>query len=353
MFLVTCGTIIVLVALTKVTATDEQCTEYQFKAPYFPGGSCQDIYNMNPESRDRSGYYWLIDSNGPSNVYCGMNYTGISCEGILINNPETSEYSGYYRINDTQFIFCNMIEIAANAGFISTCAGMGGGWRRIISIDISEGDNCPSGWRKANNSDFSFCRVDTNDTDIQVCSSASFSTNGISYQNVCGRARGYQKGITFAFLPSTGVGQSLETPYVSGLSITYGNPRQHIWTYATGRYDHLISFRQNSTETMFTCPCANVGGRSGPSAPSYVGANYYCESGAENRVDSDDYLFDDALWDGSGCINSNCCSNSPNQPWFYQQLNASTLEDIEARICSISSFASSSTLIDQLEIYIQ
>ena len=29
-------------------------------------------------------------------------------------------------------------------------------------------------------------------------------------------------------------GTTIDTTYVDGLSITYGNPRRHIWTYATG-----------------------------------------------------------------------------------------------------------------------
>ena len=64
----------VTVILTKelVIATD-QCTEYQFKSPFFPGVSCEDIHNKNPESHEWSGYYWTLD--GPSNVYSGMNYT--------------------------------------------------------------------------------------------------------------------------------------------------------------------------------------------------------------------------------------------------------------------------------------
>ena len=41
-----------------------------------------------------------------------------------------------------------------------------------------------------------------------------FSTNGVSYQHVCGRARGYQKGSTDAFRDSY---------YVDGLSITHGS----------------------------------------------------------------------------------------------------------------------------------
>ena len=65
--------IIVLVLSTnRLVVADDQCTQYQFKAPFYPGNSCEDIYNMNPESRDKSGYYWIL--NGPSYVYCGMNY---------------------------------------------------------------------------------------------------------------------------------------------------------------------------------------------------------------------------------------------------------------------------------------
>ena len=347
-----CGAVTIFLItqhLTKVKATDDQCSEYQFKAPFFPGDSCQSIYDMNPESHEWSGYYWIINSSGPSQVYCGMTYNGSSCEEIYNNNPETGEHSGYYRINDTQFTYCNMTAIAAASGIIPTCAGMGGGWRRIVNIDISAGDDCPSGWRKANYSSVVFCRVDANDDDIQVCSSASFSTNGTSYQNVCGIARGYQKGITSAFYYSTTVSISIEFPYVAGLSITYGNPRQHIWTYATGRFDYLT---QNNSETRFICPCANGGGQSGTLSPSYVGTNYYCESGTDNWVTGNEYYLTDALWDGTGCINSTCCDN-PKQPWFFRQLNVTISDNIEARICSTGSFATQSTLIDQLEIYVQ
>ena len=341
-----CCVVIFLTTLTKVTATDDQCTEYQFKAPFFPGDSCQSIYNMNPESHEWSGYYWIIDSNGPSQVYCGMNYTGSSCEDIYNNNPETGEHSGYYHISNGQFTFCNMAEIAtAVADMGLKCPSVGGEWKRIVNINISAGDDCPTGWRKADYSGISFCRVNATDEDIQVCSSASFSTNGTSYQNVCGRARGYQKGITVAFRYSN---YPIDAAYVSGLSITYGNRRQHIWTYATGRYDHVA---QNNSETKFICPCASGGGQSGPSPPSYVGENYYCESGTGKRVNQNDYYLNDALWDGLGCINSTCCN--PNQPWFYHQLNVVTSDNIEARICNVAKFSLASTLIDQLEIYIQ
>ena len=186
---------IITVILTKelVMAT-EQCSKYQFKSSFYPGESCEDIYNMNPESHDKSGYYWTLD--GPKKVYCGMTYTGSSCEDIYNNNPETGDKSGYYRINSNQWTFCNMTAIASG-DILLTCAGVGGGWRRIVNINVSTRGNCPTGWRKDTYSGVSFCRVVSDDGSI--CSSTNFSTNGMSYQKVCGRARGYQKGWSTGF----------------------------------------------------------------------------------------------------------------------------------------------------------
>ena len=92
-----------------------------------------------------------------------------------------------------------MSTIQGSGDFISTCAGVGGGWRRIVNINISAGDDCLVKWRKATQSGVSFCRVASDDR--YTCSYANFSHNGISYQRVCGRARGlYQYGNTVAFL---------------------------------------------------------------------------------------------------------------------------------------------------------
>ena len=65
-----------------------------------------------------------------------MNYTGSSCEDIYHNNIETGDKSGYFHVNDSQWTYCNMSTIS-NGDFISTCAGVGGGWRRIVNIIIT------------------------------------------------------------------------------------------------------------------------------------------------------------------------------------------------------------------------
>ena len=180
-------------------------------------------------------------------------------------------------------------------------------------------------WRKATQSGVSFCRV-ASDGQL-TCPSANFSTNGISYQRVCGRARGYQKGDTAAIYGSEfGFNSTIDEDYVSGLSITYSsNPRQHIWTFASGRGE-----RYNS---RYNCPCSVHGGFS---PPSFVSNNYYCESGSTDIPSYNTYYFNDTLWDGAGCVD-NCCDDTI-QPWFYRQLNQTTQDDIEARICAHGPF---------------
>ena len=271
---------------------NDQCFSYEFESPFFPGLSCEDVYNKNTQSRDKSGYYWITD--GPSNVYCGMNYTGLSCEHIYNNNRETGNKNGYYPINNNQWTFCNMTAIVAGL-FTFSCAGVGGEWKRIAKFNVSAGDACPNGWSRSSHSNVSFCR---SPNDNRGCYPTTFSTNHTNYQRVCGRARGYQKGT-----PDGIFSGNIDSAYVDGLSITHGSPRQHIWTYIVGHTD------SGSTR----CPCARTPEET---TPSFVGSNYYCESGAEDSNYVATYYLSDPLWDGSGCSSGNNCCSNINLPWF-------------------------------------
>ena len=74
--------------------------------------------------------------------------------------------------------------------------------------------------------------------------------------------------------------KQLNEDYVSGLSITYSsNPRQHIWTFAGGDYE--------KSSGPHSCPCTSS---KGFAAPSFVGNNYYCKSGAVNSPPSSSYF---------------------------------------------------------------
>ena len=217
------------------------------------------------------------------------------------------------------------------------CAGVGGEWRRIASINISAGDSCPTGWNKSSYNGVSFCRAPS---DSAGCYSTFFSTNGVSYKHVCGRAKGYQKGSPNAFPQNA---QPIDSYYVDGLSITHGNPRQHVWTYAAGLTDN------GSYSSNF--PCAVI---PGTAPPSFVGNNYYCESGAVGSYDLNTYYLSDPLWDGAGCSTSNTCCSNTNQPWFYYQLSGITQDYIEVRICRNRPFTTNEgILVDILELYIQ
>ena len=327
---------VLLMSLSRAQ-DDQQCSEYQFDTPFFPGDSCEDIYKKNLQSRDKSGYYWTLKLDGPSRVYCGMNYTGLSCEDVYINNMETRNRAGYYRINnselDSEWVYCNMTAIAFSRGdLMASCVGMDGTWKRIASFNVAAGDDCPSPWVKSSHNGVSFCIPASN---TGGCHSVIYSINGMSYQRVCGRASGYQKGSPDAFYRITNA-----FDYVDGLSITHGSPRQHIWTYAAGLTD--------SGNSAANCPCAVVGGQD---PPTFVGSHYYCESGAGSSW-SHVYYLSDVLWDGAGCSAGNTCCSDPNLPWFYRQLNQTTQDDIEARLCLDQDFNDEAVLITNLELYI-
>ena len=226
-----------------------------------------------------------------------------------------------------------------------TDGGIDGGWTTIVNIDISAGDDCPSGWRKDTHVGESFCRVVSDDSN-PGCFSAFFSTNGTSYKRVAGRARGYQKAHTNGFAGyQNGHHTTVDGNYADGLLLSYGNsPRKHIWTFVAGRHDDL-------NIDCCNCPCA-IGGKA---PPPFVENHYYCEAGNVNTVVREsEYYFDDPLWDGHHCYSSTDCCTNPTLPWFNRELKESTTSDIEARLCAVyNSFQHGSVLIDQLELYVQ
>ena len=278
-------------------AQDDTCTRYGFDID-LPGASCADVYNKNPTSHGRSGYYVL-------------------------------------KTDHLFFAYCDM-EL--------DCGGNKGGWMRIA--DINKGDTCPSGWTKYN----SYCTGGS----AAGCYSAHFSVNFTSYSKVCGKVLGYQKGTMDAFFPSAYAhgkvdrytpvtsSRSLDGLYVDGISITSGNPRKHVWTYAVGVSDDY-------NYPQINCPCAKT---PGPDPPVFVGSHYYCESGntgpAENVIHTND-----PLWDGAGCLPENSCCYDAGMPWFFRQFPTSTTGDIEVRICYDEGFANEAAAVEQIQLYVQ
>ena len=229
-----------------------------------------------------------------------------------------------------------------------SCGGSTG-WRRVVYLNMSDpSQQCPSAWMNYT-------------TPHRVCGRRSISTGGCEgvtystgseqYDQVCGRIIGYQLGNTDAFLDSS---RSIDANYVDGISVTHGSPRQHIWTFANGQDENSTTFSYAS------CPCV-TGSTNGNHIPSFVGQNYFCETGITLWSLRGNFMYiffpnGDPLWDGQGCgPTSSCCTfNSP--PWFNVQLPSPTTNDIEVRICNRGSTQPNEqydTLIQLIELYVK
>ena len=211
----------------------------------------------------------------------------------------------------------------------------GSGWRRVVYLDMSDpSQQCPSAWREITTPH----RTCGRRSGLR-CEGVTYTTGTEQYDQVCGRIIGYQLGHVDSIY-----GSSINTNYLDGISVTHGSPRQHIWSFIGG-YD----------EQSRSCPCVN-GSTVGTYIPSFVGQNYFCESGLTRYSDGVNGPFfsnGDPLWDGQGCgPTSNCCTfNSP--PWFNVQLPAPTTDYIEIRICSNVGISGEDTPIQLMEFYVK
>ena len=220
------------------------------------------------------------------------------------------------------------------------------GWKRVAYLDMSNpSQHCPSVWKEITTPHRVCGRKSTSSSGS--CEGLTYSTGSEQYNQVCGRIIGYQIGPTesFHFSPS----RSLNTNYVEGVSVTRGSPRQHIWTFVAG-------IDEQTQYAYGTCPCV-TGSTAGAHIPSFVGQNYFCESGITRYPGSATfgllYPNGDPLWDGQGCgLTSSCCTfNSP--PWFNVKLPSPTTDNIEVRICNRNGNGIDDTPIHLMELYVK
>ena len=256
-----------------------------------------------------------------------------SCKELKRQHQTTS--SGYYILastNATYTAYCDMDE---------RC-GSREGWTRLAYLNWNP-QTCPSGFRLYQSKSFRACGRPV--TSGGSCASVQFPSNGISYSQICGRVTGYQYGSTGAvYQPNFSYRSEINSYYVDGVSITRGSPRQHVWTLMAGESEATTSSR--------SCPC-NTG--STVSVQSFIGGNYYCESGNTNSGILNTLNSSDPLWDGQRCgsYESSCC-NVPGMPWFHRDYGSTTTTDyIELRVCGDASSSSEDTLVRSYEIYVK
>lgn len=226
--------------------------------------------------------------------------------------------------------------------FVSKSECGGGQWKRIAYFDMRDpAQECPQGWR-GYTSPVRCCGRPV--TDRSSCPSVYYETNGYRYSKVCGRATGYQQGSPDGFASIVNAEPATETVngiYVDGVSVTHGNPRMHIWTFAVGLHERGGSNAHN-------CPCDG-----GANPPPFVGNNFFCETGDDTpSVELHRFFGDDPLWDGKDCHNATCCLQN-NPPWFNVQLSSPTTDAIEVRICGDQRTGDEDSPIAMLELYVQ
>ena len=260
-----------------------------------------------------------------------------SCMEILQLAPQSPSGLYWIRANEhaARHMYCDMER---------SCNGVAGGWIKVISVDMTQvNSTCPDGLRTLQDPQ-PLCTM--NHDSRGGCSSTVFPVQGVQYSRVCGKIIGYQQKSPDAFYPYNRVGQTtIDSYYVDGISLTHGSPRKHIWTFAAALHEYN-SYPDN------VCPCTNTRNSQHASIPSFVGHDYFCDTGSENYFQHVFYG-DDPLWDGEGCGEFNTCCSWNTPPWFMKQLPSPTSDDIEMRLCSDENRVNEDFPVESLEIFVQ
>ena len=271
-----------------------------------PASSCQEIFNCSPDLP--SDYYWLADSNDPE---------------IAVQ------------------VYCDMDRVCG-------CPNTAGGWARVAYLNMTDSTHqCPSPWIEITRTSDPRRTCGRADQTVSDCSVVTFSAHGLSYSRLCGRIVAYQLGVARAFDVANSLYTTIDSPYVSGVVLTYGtNPINHIWTFAA-------SFNKRDNNNL-GCPCTDTDNSYDFSQliPPWVGNNYFCDSGVDDTPSASRFNAEDPLWDGQGCGDINTCCEFNNPAYFCTQLPEATTDDIEVRICQQQYSPATDIPIELIEIYV-
>ena len=251
--------------------------------------SCRDLPQGSP-----SGYYYIKSNNGIIQVYCDTNLRNCSFTG-------TTE------------------------------------WMRLFELDMTDPtQQCPDGFKLIDRTEPPLCTCGR-PGGVSGCVSTTLNTHGIEYSRVCGRIVGYQIGSPNGFYYQS---EGIDSYYVSGISLTHGQPRQHIYTFANAEGEGFTK----------VCPCIQG---STITVPQFVGADYFCDSAVRgSNVTEGVFYPNDPLWDGQGCGSTSTCCEFNNPPWFCKQLPQPTTDDIELRLCENGPPSYDDSPFEVVELYI-
>jgi hypothetical protein len=273
---------------------------------------------------------------GPLNPIKPPPKTESSCNDILSNHPQKK--SGYYNIKvgqKTIRVYCLM----------GTLCGENKGWTRFGQLDMTK-DVCPNSLQMYETNKIRHCGRKYSGNG--GCGSVTMPSNGIKYKSVCGRVFGMQYYTTEGFCPQTKLPVTIDSPYLDGVSITHGTPRQHIFSLASGKYE--------TRNKLNVCPCNKITiakYRDMDSPPKFVGSDYFCESGNDRSRALAMYYTKDILWDNEGChsMETPCCANNKHPGWFYKKLAEITDDSIELRVCTDQGTSNEKVTVTKYDIY--
>ena len=260
------------------------------------------------------------------------------CSDVLTKCPSAT--SGYYNIEltngSTISVYCDMEGVNCDRE---------GGWMRVAYLNMSDpADECPPGFRMYGENDTRACGKQSG----PGCQAVTFLSYNISYSQVCGRVTGYQQGSPDA-LHTYNIINDISREYVDGVSITRGNPRKHVWTFMASLHENFFGGAGGREE----CPCAPETEFT-PVPQSFVGNDYFCESGNPGGLDLTTFQSADPLWDGKQCgLVEEACCNVTGIPWFHKVFQQHTTDYIELRICCDQGLNDEDVAVGFYEIYVK
>ena len=312
-------------------------------------GFIQSLYKEKCCNTSNSGMKFTVEQGDITRiVLCPFslpkvcNETYSSCTEAFKENPTST--SGYFFIDVTeegvqssQLLFCSSENLCNSES----------SWLRVAHLNMSDNSStCPPGFRLYETQGTRACgRPMTNQGS---CVSVKFSSK-VEYSQICGRVKGYQFGSTDAIDIFHGAVQfnDIDSYYADGISITKGQPRQHIWTLMAGLDEHASYINYGDPH----CPCAAVN-YSRMSIQTFVGSDYFCESGRTGVWELIPY-FSDPLWDGKDCNgNEGPCCDVSGLPWFHKNVTLTT-DYIELRVCLDQGTDNEDVLFEEYEIYVK
>ena len=243
--------------------------------------------------------------------------------------------SGYYIIagncSIAHQVYCYMEELCNSTG----------GWMRVAHLNMTDNnEKCPDEFRLYSENGVRACGRPVSSGGS--CVGITFPSGNIEYSQVCGKVIRYQVGASDGTRTKTNNINS-QLFYADGVSLTHGNPRSHIWTFMVGQAEN-VDFSH--------CPC---GTPNPPTSPSFIGRDYYCESGnLDSHYTHGKFYPNDPLWDGHQCGNKEtaCCQRT-GIPWFNKKFNYSTTDYIEMSICLDEPTSDEDCAVGHYEIYVK